>query len=59
MMPTVLAEQAPVPPPAYHRVQERLGPTLHLDALTVVRRLHLHALCRLAVRLAHTFCAPD
>jgi transposase len=58
MMPTVLAEQAPVPPPAYHRAQERLGPALHLDALTLVRRLHLLRLCRLAVRLAHSRCAP-
>src|SRR6266849_13376 len=58
MMPTVLAEQAPVPPPAYHRAQARLGPALHIDALTLVRTLHLLALCRLAVRLAHRRCPP-
>src|SRR5947209_13759334 len=58
MMPTVLAEQAPVPPPAYYRAQARLGPALHLDALTLVRTLHLLALCRLAVRLAHRRCSP-
>ena len=58
MMPTVLPEQAPVPPPAYHRAQARLGPALHIDALTLVRTLHLLALCRLAVRLAHRRCSP-
>jgi hypothetical protein len=39
MMPIVLAEQAPVPPPAYHRAQARLGPALHIDALTEVAHL--------------------
>src|SRR5947209_12170029 len=58
MMPTVITEQAPVPPPAYYRAQARLGPALHLDALTLVRTLHLLALCRLAVHLAHRRCAP-
>ena len=58
MMPTVLAEQAPVPPPAYHRAQARLGPALHIDALTLVSTLHLLTLCRLAVRLAHRRCPP-
>ena len=59
-MPTVVCEQAPVPPPAYHRAQARLGPALHIDALTLVRILHLLALCRLAVRLAaHHRCAPS
>jgi len=57
-MPTVITEQAPVPPPAYHRRQGRLGPALHIDALTLVRMLHLLALCRLAVRLAHRRCPP-
>ncbi len=57
-MPTVVAEQAPVPPPAYHHAQARLGPALHIDALTLVRTLHLLALCRLAVGLAHRRCAP-
>ncbi|HEY4386427.1 MAG TPA: hypothetical protein VGN34_18370 [Ktedonobacteraceae bacterium] len=35
MMPTI-NEQAPVPPPAYHRMQARLGPALHIDTLTLV-----------------------
>src|SRR5260221_4181394 len=47
---------APIPPPAYRRAQDRLGPALHIDALTLVRRLHLLALCRLAVRLARRHC---
>ena len=49
---------APVPPPAYYRAQAKGGPALHLDALTLVTRLHLLALCRLAVRLAHRRCPP-
>ena len=57
-MPSVVSEQAPVPPPAYHRAQARLGPALHIDALTLVRTLHLLALCRLAVRLARRRCPP-
>ena len=57
-MPMMLNEQAPVPPPAYHRAQARLGRALHLDALTLVRTLHLLTLCRLAVRLAHRRCPP-
>ena len=58
MLPTVISEQAPIPPPAYYREQARLGPALHLDALTLVRTLHLLALCRLAVQLAHRHCPP-
>ena len=58
MMPSVVSEQAPVPPPAYHRAQARMGPALHIDALTLVRTLHLLTLCRLAVRLAHRRCPP-
>src|SRR5881227_908519 len=58
MMPLVVTEQAPVPPPAYHRAQARLGPALHIDALTLVRTLPLLTLCRLAVRLAHRRCPP-
>ena len=57
-MPTVVCEQVPVPPPAYHHAQARLGPALHIDALTLVRILHLLALCRLAVRLAHRRYPP-
>lgn len=58
MIPTVITEQAPVPPPAYHRAQARLGAALHIDALTLVRTLHLLTLCRLAVQLAHRRCPP-
>jgi hypothetical protein len=49
---------APVPPPAYHRIRAQVGPALHIDALTLVTRLHLLALCRLAVRLAQRHCPP-
>jgi hypothetical protein len=58
MMPTVVKEQAPVPPPFYQRAQAKLGPALHLDALTLVTTFHLLTLCRLAVRLAHRRCPP-
>ncbi len=58
MMPLIVNEQAPVPPPAYHRVQARLGAALHIDALTLVTTLPLLTLCRLAVRLAHRRCPP-
>src|SRR5213082_4180845 len=58
MMPLIINEQAPVPPPAYHRAQTRRGPALHIDALTLVSTLHLLTLCRLAVRLAHRRCPP-
>jgi Transposase DDE domain len=58
MMPLIVNEQAPVPPPAYHRAQARLGPALHIDALTLVTTLHLLMLCRLAVHLAHRRCPP-
>src|SRR6266704_2801101 len=58
MMPLVLINQAPVPPPAYHRMQARLGSSLHIDALSLVKTLHLLTLCRLAVRLAHRRCPP-
>jgi len=57
MMPTKLDEQAPVPPPAYHRAQARQA-GLHIDALTLVTTLHVWALCRIAVRLAHWRCPP-
>src|SRR5881275_2444363 len=58
MMPLIVNEQAPVPPPAYHCMQARLGAALHIDALTLVTTLHLLTLCRLAVRLAHRRCPP-
>src|SRR2546427_12108233 len=58
MMPTLVKEQAPVPPPCYQRAQARLGPAFHIDALTLIMRLHVLTLCRLAVRLAHRRCSP-
>lgn len=58
MMPTVVNNRVPVPPPAFHRLQARLGSNLHIDALTLVTTLHLLTLCRLAVHLAHCCCPP-
>ena len=58
MMPTIVAEQAPVPPPYYQRMQAKQGPDLHINALMLVSTLHLLALCRLTVRLAHRRCPP-
>src|SRR5436853_2312175 len=58
MMPLAVTEQAPVPPPAYHRAQARLGRALHINALTLVTTLHLLTLCRLAVNMAHRRCPP-
>jgi hypothetical protein len=55
MVPAGYADQAPVPPPGYHRGVAR---ALHLDALTLVQRLHLLALCQLAVHLAQQQCPP-
>jgi hypothetical protein len=54
MISTISNEAASVPPPAYHRAQARLGPALHIDALTLVNTLHLLTLCR----LAHRRCPP-
>lgn len=50
MLPALSSDQAPVPPPAYHRARVKVGPVLRLDALTLITRLHLLLLCRLAVR---------
>src|SRR5260370_498236 len=58
MMPAVVPEQAPLPPSAYHPAPARLAPALHIDALALVNALHLLALCRLAVHLAHRRCPP-
>jgi Transposase DDE domain len=57
-MPTLVQEQAPVPPPSYQREQARRGPALRIDALTLVTTLHLLALCHLAVRVSHRRCSP-
>src|SRR3989440_6671819 len=56
MMPLAFEDQTPVAPPSSHRGQARLGSALHINALTLVTALHLLALCRLAVRLAHRRC---
>ena len=48
MAPAYCAHPASVPPPSYHRT---VATALHLDALTLVTRLQLLALCRLAAKL--------
>jgi hypothetical protein len=58
MMSLALEDQTPVAPPSYQRAQARLGPALHINALTLVTTLHLLMLCRMAVRLAHRRCPP-
>jgi len=47
--------QAPVPPPSYHRT---MATALHLDALTLVTRLHLLEVCGVAVQVAQQQCPP-
>ena len=60
MMPTTYNEQAPVPPPSYSRrevqAQAQRARALHINALSLIETLHLLALCRLAVQLAHRRC---
>jgi hypothetical protein len=58
MVPASCVRAFPVSPPAYHRAQAKIGPALHIDALTLITHLHLLALCRLAVHLAQRRCAP-
>ena len=62
MMPTTYNEQAPVPPPSYSRAQVQAqaqrARALHINALTLIQTLHLLALCRLAVQVAHRRCPP-
>lgn len=55
MTPEVVTDQAPIPPPSYHRP---LATSLHLDALMLVTRLHLLTLCRVAVQMAQRRCPP-
>jgi transposase len=55
MAPTLCVNQAPVPPPSYHRT---VATALHLDALTLITRLHLLEVCRVAVQLAQQQCPP-
>ena len=49
------AHRAPVPPPSFHRT---VATALQLDTLTLVTRLELRTLCRLAVQLAQRHCPP-
>jgi hypothetical protein len=49
MAPAVRAERVPIPPPSYHRT---MATALHLDALTLVTRLHLLEVCCMAVQVA-------
>ncbi|MGZ3624601.1 MAG: transposase [Ktedonobacteraceae bacterium] len=58
MMPTIVKEQAPVPPPSYQRAQAKQGSALHINALTLVTTLHLPMVCHMAVRMAHRRCPP-
>jgi len=58
MVPAPCQPTAPVPPPAYQRAVAKRGPALHIDALALVTRLHLLALCRLAVQQAPRRCPP-
>ena len=55
MIPAVCADQAPVPPPSSHRT---MATALHLDALTLVIRVQLLQMCRIAVHLAQRQCPP-
>src|SRR5271157_2800310 len=49
-------------PPSYSRAQVQAqaerARALHVNALTLIQTLHLLALCRLAVQLAHRRCPP-
>lgn len=58
MVPAPCPATDPVPPPAYQRALAKRPPALHIDAVTLVERLQLLTLCRLAVRLAHGSCPP-
>jgi hypothetical protein len=55
VVPAEYPDQASLPPPAYHR---SLARALHLDALSLVQRLRLLALCQLAVHLAQQQSPP-
>lgn len=58
MVPAPCPTTDPVPPPAYQRALAKRGPSLHIDAVRLVERLHLLTLCGLAVRLAQGYGAP-
>lgn len=49
----------PFPSHLSARSRTRAQPALHLNALTLVTRLHLLALCRIAARLAQWRCPPS
>jgi hypothetical protein len=55
MVPVEYKDQAPLSPLGYHR---KLAQALQLDALTLVRRLHMLDLCCLVVWLARRQCPP-
>jgi len=46
MMPTVVQEQAPVPPPFYQRAQAKQGPALQMNALTLVTTVNACVILR-------------
>jgi hypothetical protein len=48
MVPAPCASARSVRLPAYHCAQAKVGFALHLDARTLIPRLHLLALCRVA-----------
>jgi len=58
MVPVPCPSTVPVPPPSYQRALAKRTPALHIDALTLVTRLHLLTLCRLAVQLSQRHCPP-
>jgi hypothetical protein len=49
------ANEAPVPLPSYHRA---VAAALHVDALTLITRLQLLEICRVAVQLAQRQYPP-
>jgi hypothetical protein len=55
MSPALCLNQVPVPPPSYHQT---MATALHLDTLTLVTRLHLLAVCGVALQLALQHCPP-
>src|SRR5256885_16023025 len=62
MLLPVAKERPPPPPQQYPRrevqAQARRARALHINALTLIETLHLLALCRLAVQVAHRRCPP-
>lgn len=55
MIPALVTDLAPVPPPSYQRA---IAKALHIDALRLVTHLHLLTLCGVAVQIAHRRCPP-